>query len=579
MQLQSSTPITPFAPPLEEPGPNTGTIPAAIYDRASASGGYDYAQETHFDHAVDLMHRAGGYLAMYRWEDEKGGKVARKGYQDILRAARLGQIGMIVVDHLSRLGRRGPERLKALYELDHLKVKVLVVSKQRADEPGIVRYVEAWQDEEYLREQARKTISNMPRVIKAGKHPAPRPIGYRRVYPPLDAYDKKVTSVLVKDDDYGPLVQGVFGDYAEGRSIRDIVYALNSGPLPNPKAKDGRWSYDTIRAMLSRKVYLGLVEWGRKHVGEWGPYQGPVLTEQGQHEALITPELWAKVQERLQRQEGPRRMNQRGATTELLDGVLRCRGCGGRVYATYSTARNGVSRHYTCANRKRMKTTCQEPSISVRLADEAVLQQVARLKGIPWEPQPFDEVVRRDPAEAERRRLRALISADEDALQANATAFRVAGDFSPEAAAAFRKDAQEISLRLRHHKDQLAALPERRVDTVKAKEVHESLMQRNIPAFLADARARGDVEVLRDIVVQTVSAARIVARGSRTGKGRQATWAKAEVDWTPEVQLLLDAGRLVLGPEASPPERTTPQELAKERARRYRARKREQQQG
>ena len=132
---------------------------------------------------------------------------------------------------------------------------------------------------------------------------------------------------------------------------------------------------------------------------------------------------------------------------------------------------------------------------------------------------------------------------------------------------------------MRHHKDQLAALPERRVDTVKAKEVHESLMQCNIPAFLADARARGDVEVLRDIVVQTVSAARIVARGSRTGKGRQATWAKAEVDWTPEVQLLLDAGRLVLGPEASPPERTTPQELAKERARRYRARKREQQQG
>jgi hypothetical protein len=189
----------------------------------------------------------------------------------------------------------------------------------------------------------------------------------------------------------------------------------------------------------------------------------------------------------------------------LLDGLLVCRGCGGRVYATYSTARDGVSKHYTCANRKRMKTTCREPSISVRLADLAVLQQVARLRAIPWKPQPFDEEVRRDPDEAMRRRLQALIAVDEDALAANATAFRVAGDFSPEAAAAFRKDAQEISLRLRHHKDQLAALPERQLDTVKAKKVHDLLMQRDMPQFIADARTREDVEVLRDILATGVA--------------------------------------------------------------------------
>jgi hypothetical protein len=90
----------------------------------------------------------------------------------------------------------------------------------------------------------------------------------------------------------------------------------------------------------------------------------------------------------------------------------------------------------------------------VRLADEAVLAQVARLKGIPWEPQATDEVVRRDPHEAERRRLCGAIAADEDALAANATAFRVAGGFS---------------------------------------------------------------------LVQPITMARIVQRGARTGKGRQAT--------------------------------------------------------
>jgi hypothetical protein len=154
--------------------------------------------------------------------------------------------------------------------------------------------------------------------------------------------------------------------------------------------------------------------------------------------------------------------------------------------------------------------------------------------------------------------LQALIAADEDALAANATAFRVAGDFSPEVAAAFRKDAQEISLRLRHHKDQLAALPERQVNTVKAKEVHNLLMHSDMPQFIADARARGDVEVLRDILAQTIKEARITERGSRTGKGRQATWAKAHVEWTPEVQLLLAAGEVVLGDDVRTPEATTP---------------------
>jgi hypothetical protein len=212
----------------------------------------------------------------------------------------------------------------------------------------------------------------------------------------------------------------------------------------------------------------------------------------------------------------------------------------------------------------------------VRLADEAVLQQVMRLGAIPWEPQAFDEVVQRDPHEAERRRLRALISADEQAFKDNFTAYRMAGDFSPEATKAYRVDQEEIKLRLRHHQDQLAALPERHVDTVKAKDVHDLLMQRDIATFVANARARGDVEALRDIVVQTVSTARIVARGSRSGSGRRATWARADVEWTPEVQLLLEAGRLVLANDVAPGQPATDRAMAAERARRYRARKREQ---
>jgi DNA invertase Pin-like site-specific DNA recombinase len=546
---------------------------AALYDRASEPGGYVHAEEAHFNAARQAARQQGWALVMYRHENKKGGKLNRQGLEDIRQAARLRQIDILIVDSMARLGRRGWPRLCQLEGFDHLGVKVFVASKGRFDEPGVIRYVEAWQDEQYLRDQAAKTIAMMPHAVKAGKHPGPDPIGYLRVYEVSAEPGKKPTSRLVKHAEYAPVVQGAFADFDHGKSIMGIVHDLNSSRVRNPKSHDGAWTCGTIRAMLQRKVYLGVVEWGRTHPGEWGKYEG-CLEEEGEHEALVSPELFDRVQARLQERKGPRRMNQRGKRTPLLDGLIVCRGCGGHVYAGGRHA-DAPGCQYVCAGRHRGTSPCREPSISVQLAEEAVLQQVRRLSTIPWEPQAFDAAVRRDPYEPERRRLRALVSADEQELENNARAYVAAGDFGPEVTAAFRKVADEVKLRLRHHQDQLAALPEWHVDTVKAKQVHELLIQRDIPTFVTNARARGHAEVLRDILQCTVSRARIVARGSRSGQGRQSTWAKAEVEWTPEVQLLLDAGRLVLAPDVPTPAPATKQEMAAERARRYRARKRQ----
>lgn len=268
-------------------------------------------------------------------------------------------------------------------------------------------------------------------------------------------------------------------------------------------------------------------------------------------------------------------MNERGRPLSLLSGILMCPACGERMYVHHRRVDGTLYGQYYCASRAKGKSDCQAASISETLADEAMLREVVRLERRPWDPGRFDQAVQADPNEGLRRRLATELADAKAELQDNARAYAVAGDFSPEVTDAFRAVAQQISLKIRHLEDQLATLPQQTVDTVRAKEVHDILASHDIADFVRGAQERGDREVLRDILRTCVLRAWISERGSATGTGRSARWAKATVEWTPEVQLLLASGHLTLGPEAEVPGRKSERELAAERARRYRARKKE----
>jgi hypothetical protein len=61
--------------------------------------------------------------------------------------------------------------------------------------------------------------------------------------------------------------------------------------------------------------------------------------------------------------------------------------------------------------------------------------------------------------------------------------------------------------------------------------------------------AQGDEAALRDLVTVLVARARIVSRVPQNKSRR----LRAAVEWTPRMQLLLDAGLLTLGPDVQRP--------------------------
>jgi site-specific DNA recombinase len=346
--------------------------------------------------ARDVLGRYGFYVAMVRIDSKTGSKVSRVGYGDVAQAVQYGLVEAVGVYMMARWGRRASERLRIGEEFDRLGVDVYDAQRGVPDKPGMIRVVMAGVDEQFLRDLSQKAVDNMPRAARDGRHAAPTPIGYKRVYPEGQEYDRHVRSVMIEDPVYGPLVREIFARCASGQSIRSIVAWLNSlRDRPNPRSEIGRWYDAGVARLLRRRVYRqyeqaehGEVEWGKKRSGDWNRYVGEVIHAEGKHPYLIDGPTFDAVQRRLDGAARQQTLTQRSTQPALLWGVLRCAACGAEMTPHKETARGPGRGRYVCAARERRyadkgAVPCAEPGISFSAAGNAVLGELTRLQGRP----------------------------------------------------------------------------------------------------------------------------------------------------------------------------------------------------
>ncbi len=100
----------------------------------------------------------------------------------------------------------------------------------------------------------------------------------------------------------------------EGLGIRKIAGQLNSENVATRRG--GRWSMVTVRDILRNRAYLG-------HYSRFG------TTVTGSHPALVSPEDFRKVQDRLQTRHGVTRT--RTVQPFLLSGLVFCGRCGNKL--------------------------------------------------------------------------------------------------------------------------------------------------------------------------------------------------------------------------------------------------------
>ncbi len=206
-------------------------------------------------------------------------------------------------------------------------------------------------------------------------------IGYKR--------DPNIKDRLVPDDEWAPIIRTQFFEaLVKLGSAGAVQRALFESGIRTPRreARSGRvsggqpFAKQQVIRVLRNPLYIGKLKYG-----------GQVF--QGNHDPIISEQLFSEVQRLLARTEQRRTNNvvSRGRTY-LLSGIIRCN-CGRIMTPKGATGRNQQSHpYYECTRQIHdgVKAECSAPRLPAQALEDVVL---SRLKEISGQPAARDRIV------------------------------------------------------------------------------------------------------------------------------------------------------------------------------------------
>ena len=249
-------------------------------------------------------------------------------------------IKYILVFKLSRFARNTSDTAKYLQELASYGIGLLGVKdgidtstatgKMIANIMGAVAEVEL----ENIHEQ---TLAGRQQKARSGLwNGAQAPFGY--------ALENKFLVVCPEEAE---IVKEIFHLYVEeGQTIRYITKKLNDEGVKREQRGNTRFSVfteRTVRSILKNPVYAGKIAYGRRHtVKVEGTNnetkvvkqddESKIILVEGVHEAIVTPEMFAKAEIRLGENVRHRKTRSDSTTVYPLTGLIRCPDCGKNIF-------------------------------------------------------------------------------------------------------------------------------------------------------------------------------------------------------------------------------------------------------
>ena len=366
---------------------------------------------------------------------EKGVTATKRDRRDalasLLRDIERQPVDYVIVYRLDRLARNTVDDVNLTREIEALGARLVSVMEQFDDsspQGWLMHRMFAMLAEFEVKQSGQRVAMGMQKKAELGGTPNKPPIGYLgiREQNPMVSGGRGIARVVI-DPERAPHVKWAFERYAEDDwSISRLVdeldeIGLRSKPhrrnaLPRPLKKS------EVGKMLRNRYYLGRVI-----------YKG--MEYDGEHEPLVEPDLFAKVQDLLTSR------NQSGSRYRVhnhyLKGSVVCARCRGRFYEMNVTNRHGSTYPYfVCRGRQQRSCTMRY------LRCEQVEDKVHELYRRPWLP------------EAKVQALREFLDAELDKLDAENEQARQAQEVRLERlmeeekknAAAYRADAISLDV-------------------------------------------------------------------------------------------------------------------------------------
>ena len=350
----------------------------AVYTRKSSEEGLDQEYNSidaqrDAGHAYVASQRAEGWIAVADDYDDpafSGGNMERPGLRRLMVDIEAGKIDVVVIYKIDRLTRSLADFSKMVEVFERQGVSFVSVTQQFNTTTSMGRLMLnvllsfAQFEREVTGERIRDKIAASKRKgMWMGGTP---PLGY-------DVRDRK----LVVNEPEAALVRDIFARYAETGSPAQLVRELQIEGhttkvwvAQNGRRHEGKvLDQQCLFTMLRNRLYLGEM----MHKGQAFP---------GQHEPIVSQELWAAVQAVVdERKRGPR--TQYKKEPALLTGLLYAPD-GQRMLPTFTQKKNGKRYRYYVPYLEKRQTAgatrdASRPSIGPLPALEieaAVLAQV-----------------------------------------------------------------------------------------------------------------------------------------------------------------------------------------------------------
>lgn len=255
----------------------------------------------------------------------------------------------IFVWKFSRFARNQEESM--VYKNLLRKKGVSVVSVSEPIPEGhfgsLIERIIEWMDEFYLINLGVEVTRGMTEKVTRGEPTCAPPFGYimkdRKYYP---------------DEEGGTadIVREVFTRYANGEKQRAIAISLGERGVRtkfgNPP--ENRW----VDYMLNNPCYIGKLRWsveGARAVSKRDYDNENIMLIDGNHEPIISMELWDKVQKILdsQKKAYPKYAKRQQPIEYMLKGLVRCSCCEGTLAMSSALSGKAKTRTLQCCNYSR----------------------------------------------------------------------------------------------------------------------------------------------------------------------------------------------------------------------------------
>jgi len=355
----------PTAAPLPDMPAKVRKLRCAVYTRKSTDEGLEKefnsldAQRESCEAYIASQRSEGWVLVPDRYDDGgvSGGTLERPALKRLLADIETGLVDVVVVYKIDRLSRSLMDFAKLVQAFDEHQVTFVSVTQSFNTTTSMGRLTLnillsfAQYEREIIGERVRdKVAASKARGMWMG---GPVPLGY-------DARDRK----LVVNEAEAAVVRRVFEGFTTIGSATKLAPMLRAEGL---RTKVGRpFNKGTIYKTLNLRTYLGQVT-----------YKGNIYP--GEHQAIVTQDLWDRVHAVLQVRPRVRSNQVRRQVPALLRGLIF--GPDGRALSPTHTRRNGKRYTYYVSQAvlKGTDDDCEVRRVSAGEIEAAVMDQVRAL--------------------------------------------------------------------------------------------------------------------------------------------------------------------------------------------------------